>query len=315
MGWKDLLQENETTVVAPWLGGRVLRFGMRTWTIEGALPPEHGWFTFRIAGRKATAGAPAAITPSDILAATQVRGFLVGDRLVLDNAFVDPDPAKIIERSERVHLLDPGLERFARITAGRPSEDSPLVFIAMEYPLGPEPQVVAAYEDRKDSVTQIPGVTPALDAAFRMESYQRAEAERRRAEAERRRLELEARRAEDERRAELAKQLGTGEGRRAMAQVDFAGAARAALAVGGAEYLDHRAARGRNEMVVRFRLLGRRFECTCDARTLQIIDAGICLINHATEERGDTYFTLESLPAVIQEAERGHKLVVFRHVN
>jgi hypothetical protein len=68
-------------------------------------------------------------------------------------------------------------------------------------------------------------------------------------------------------------------------------------------------------MVVRFRLLGRRFECTCDERTLRILDAGICLVDHATGERGDTRFTLESLPAVILEADRDDKLVVFRHVD
>ena len=63
----------------------------------------------------------------------------------------------------------------------------------------------------------------------------------------------------------------------------------------------------------------RRFECTCDERTLQIIDAGICLTAHYDDPdfeegtRGDTFFTLESLPAVIRQAEREHRLVVLRH--
>jgi len=38
------------------------------------------------------------------------------------------------------------------------------------------------------------------------------------------------------------------------------------------------------------------------------------LTDHDTDERGDTYFTLESLPAVVREAEQRGKLVVFRHV-
>jgi hypothetical protein len=67
-------------------------------------------------------------------------------------------------------------------------------------------------------------------------------------------------------------------------------------------------------VVVRFRLDHRAFECTCEERTLRIIDAGICLVDHATNEKGDTYFTLESLPGVIGEANREGKLVVFRHV-
>ena len=59
---------------------------------------------------------------------------------------------------------------------------------------------------------------------------------------------------------------------------------------------------------------GRRFECTCDARTLRIVDAGICLVDHRSGQKGDQYFTLESLPGVIQQAEREGKLVVFRRV-
>jgi hypothetical protein len=46
---------------------------------------------------------------------------------------------------------------------------------------------------------------------------------------------------------------------------------------------------------------------------LRIVDSGICLIDHDTGERGDTLFTLESLPAVIKEAIDDGKLVIFRH--
>jgi hypothetical protein len=105
-----------------------------------------------------------------------------------------------------------------------------------------------------------------------------------------------------------------------LAKEDFEAAARAALAVGGAEYLDHRKAVQRNEMIVRFRFLRRRFECTCDHNTLQIIDSGICLTAHGDDEfadgiKGDSFFSLESLPSVIAEADREEKLVVYRHVD
>jgi NAD(P)H-dependent flavin oxidoreductase YrpB (nitropropane dioxygenase family) len=90
-------------------------------------------------------------------------------------------------------------------------------------------------------------------------------------------------------------------------------AARAALALAGAEYLDHRASTQAAEVVVRFRLAGRRFECVCERQTLRIIDAGVCLTDERTGEKGDSRFTLESLPGVIQEAERSGRLVVFRH--
>ncbi len=96
-----------------------------------------------------------------------------------------------------------------------------------------------------------------------------------------------------------------------MALENFAEGAKAALSVGGAEYLDHRS-RGNGEWVVKYRLEGQRFECICDT-SLRIVDAGICLTDHDTRERGDDYFTLESLPAVILEAIAEDKLVVLRH--
>jgi hypothetical protein len=313
MGWRDLLQKAGETLVSPWVGGRILRHGERTWTIDGELPEEHGWYTFEVTGRKATV-TDAAENPSGALGHC-VRGYLVGDRILGDEVRVDPDPAKIVGCSEPVHLLEPGLDRFARVAAGRMFEGGPLVYDGQEMPFGPEEAVLQAFLDGKESVDDVPAVPPALDAAFRMEAYRRRQARERREALERQRREEEERRAAEERRKALFEQLGDGHGRRTMAQVDFGEAARAALAVGGAVYLDHRKAHARGEMVVRFRLNGRRFECTCDARTLRIIDSGICLIDHGTGEKGDAYFTLESLPAVIEQAERERRLVVFRHAD
>jgi hypothetical protein len=251
----------------------------------------------------------------------EVRGYLVGDRLVADDARVDPDPSGIARESETVWLLEDGLDMFVRVEAGRPCEGGPLVFAGVEMPLGPESEVLRAYEDRLESVGAVKGVTPALEAAFRMECWRRSETERRRAEVEAARARQEARDREEQRLAELTGTLGTGKSRREMAALDFAAAATAALAVGGAEYLSHRPSSERNEMVVRFRLLGRRFECTCDPRTLQIVEAGICLTAHEDDPdfeggtKGDGLLTLESLPRVIAEAESLGVLVVFRHLN
>jgi hypothetical protein len=145
-----------------------------------------------------------------------------------------------------------------------------------------------------------------------MESWQRAEAARRRLELERLCREEEAKRQKEERRKELVRKLGDGEGRREMALLDFAAAARAALAVGGAIFLDAKKLR-HNEWAVRYRLDRQKLECVCDER-LRIIDAGVCLISHETGFKGDTLFTLESLPGVLIEATRTGKLVIFRHV-
>lgn len=310
MGWKDLLQTGDERVILSWLGGRTLYSVAQRWTIEGRLPREYGWYTFRIVNRRAHAEGPAEAQPD--LLQHPVRGYLVGDRLVADDIRVDPDPRHIIEFSEKVFLLDDGMDRFARVRAGRVNREGPLVYQGLEMPLGQEDQVLEAFLDQKTSLAHIKGVAPALEAAFRMESWQRAEAERRRIELERLRREEEEKRQREERRKELVKKLGDGEGRREMALHDFDAAARAALAVGGAVFLDAKRLRP-NEWAVRYRLDRQKLECVCNEH-LRIIDAGICLIDHDTNERGDTFFTLESLPAVVQQSQRERRLVIFRHV-
>jgi hypothetical protein len=208
--------------------------------------------------------------------------------------------------------VEPGLDRFARIEVGVTSPGGPLLFKGLAFPLGPEDDVLTAFLDKRNAIDDIKGVIPSLQAAFDLECYQRDKAEERRSELERLRREEEARAALDARRRQQAESLGTGAGRRAVAAVDFHSAAVAALAVGGATLLDARAGRG-GEKVVRYRLDGRRYECVCDGQ-MRIIDAGVCLTDEETGEKGDTFFTLESLPAVIRQADREGVLVVYRHV-
>lgn len=319
MSWRDLLQTEKETLTFPWVGGKTLQTNDgRSWFISGVYPRELGWHEFEVKGRKAHHLGSVSAEPDHL--GFMVQGYLVGDRIIPDGVRVDPDPKKIITFSERVFLIEDGLDRFVRVQAGRMHEGGPLIFRGLEMPLGPEEDVLGAFLDQKASVDAIAGVTPALDAAFRMESYQRAEAVRRRLEEERRRREEEERLAQEEKRRQLVERLGDGAGRRVMAAVDFDQAARAALAIGGAELLDVKRAPRRGEMVVTFRLNRRRFACTCDERTLRVIDAGICLTAHYDDTdfeagtRGDTWFTLESLPSVIREAEQTGRLVVFRHV-
>lgn len=310
MGWQDLLQTDDDKIALPWLGGRTLYAASRRWFIEGRLPKEYGWYSFRVTSRDAQVEGPTDAQPDLLM--HPVRGYLVGDRLVADDAHVDPDPKHIVKFSEKVFLLDERIDRFARVRAGRINKEGPLIYQGLEMPLGQEDQVLEAFLDQKPSVTAIKGVSPALDAAFRMESWQRTEAERRGVELERIHREEEEKRQKEERRRELVKKLGDGAGRREMALHDFDAAARAALAVGGAVFLDAKKLRN-NEWAVRYRLDQQKFECICDDR-LRLIDAGICLTDHDTHEKGDTRFTLESIPGVVQQAQREHRLVIFRHV-
>jgi hypothetical protein len=311
MGWKDLLQKPDEHTVSVWIGGRVLRSLYRTWTIEGSLPPEFGWHKFIVTGQKAhwlCAASPDLESFRDTCS-----GYLVGNRVILDGVTVDPEINRIVSQSEEVFFLPDGLDKFARVKVGCPFEGGPYVFINPAFPLGPEEEVLIAFLDKHDSVSNIKGVVPALDAAFRLETFRREETRRRREELERSRRIEEERVVIEERRKQLVEQLGSSVGRRAMAMADFDEAARAALTIGGASLLDTRRGIDRNEMIVRFRYADRRFECTCDKNTLRIIDSGICLVDDRTGEKGDTRFTLESLPSVIREAIDNEKLVIFRH--
>lgn len=314
MGWQDLLSpiEGETKTL-PWTGeAKVCSFD-RTWSISGRRPPEYGWYSFKVTNtRKASVGERLESAPELTENWKYVRGYLAGDRMIPDSARVDPNPDKLIEQTEFVYLVEPGLDRFTRATAVRWA-DGKLIYLRQEFPQGAEAEVQAAYQDRKDSVADIPNVTPALDLVFRWESYQRKQAEEYRRQLEIKRAEEEKLRQAEERRQEAMKNMGTALGRRVLAEHDFEAAARAALALSGAELLDARPSRNRGEMVVQYRFRHRRLECVVERATLRIVDAGVCLDDHRGT-KGDRFFTLESLPGVILEAINRHKLVVWRHV-
>ena len=312
--WQDLLQDKAEEKVLPWVGGRFVVDRDRRWQIRGRRPPEHGWHRFRVgSSRDATWVEATEPDPAFGQGRAQRVGVLVGNRLIPDGARVDPDPAKLVEQTLPVHLVERGLPRFSRARVAQDDAGNWL-YLQAEFPLGPEPDVHAAFVDGKADLTDIRDVTPALELAFRFSVWQREEVARRREEAARRRVEEAARRQREAHQARMARLVGTGEGRRELAALDFTEAARAALATAGAALLDVRDAVNEGEKVVQFRFGGGRFECVVDARSLRVIDAGICLIDHATGERGDTRFTLESLPGVIEQARREARLVRFRHV-
>jgi len=301
MGWRDVLSAEDETLVAPWTGGRTLHLIARSFRIRGALPDSAGWYCFEVEGRSVRFSGTAEPDPMQL--GFRIEGYLVADRLVPDDISVQVDMRRLAASTQQVLVVPSGLERFARVSAGRVCEGGALVFAEELFPLGPEPEVRDAFGRRAQSLGNVPGVVPALDAAFRFECFRRDAAQRRRVQAERAR----------QRRA-LVEELGSAKARRARAAYDFEGAARAALAVSGATYIDHRGSHEPHEVVVRFRIGSQAFECICHARTLRIIDAGVCLTDDDTGLRGDEFFTLESLPGVIQQAQREDALVVFRHV-
>lgn len=315
--WETLLRSSTDTLVLPWVGGPVVASYAARYSIKEK-PVEHGWYRWKHGtGRTLLLDGPAE-PDLEVLGKEQITGYLMGDFLVPDQVQAGPTLATLTKAGHRVHLIPEGLDRFSRIAAAPSWPSGPYVYLYQVFPLGPEPEVLDAYLDRKDA-KGIKGITPALYAAFQLEVQEREAVERRRAEIERQRRLEEERLAKEAARQELLEKAGSSAKRRELAAYDFEAAASAALEAGGATYLDSRKGHGR-EMIVRYRLRNRRFECVCDARTLRISDAGICLQSHGDDddfeagERGDTLLTLESLPSVVCEAIDRHLLVVFRHV-
>jgi len=315
MGWADLLAAPEHRTL-PWLGGRDVYGAGRRWTVAGKLPPEVGWHRFEMSGGKRTRWVEVDFQDPDFEQGREtVRGYLVGDRMIPDSAAVETDVHAVFAQTEQVFMVEPGLDRFSRALAAR-NGDGQLIFVRQEFPEGSELEVMEAWQDRKDSVDDIPGVTPALELAFlwltwqRMLTDERAEAAR--LEAERQAEEVARLQAREKLARDRRAAVRDGARRRELLERDFDAAARAALAVSGAELLDSRLDYNANR-IVKFRFNRRRFECVVHPKTLRIVEAGICLVDHRSGVRGDDRFTLESLPAVIAEAMRTGVLHIFRH--
>ena len=314
MSWRDLVTPSGgLEVAAPWTGRRQVVVGDRVLRIEGVLPDEVGWHRFLVPAGRTARWAGVADGPPDGLdrAHPGEIGYVVGERMIPDGVGLVLDPERLVDQTVPVSLVEAGLERIVRASVIVLATGE-MVWLRQEMPDGPETEVLAAYEDRTPNVDHIKGVTPALDLAFRFISHQRYLSEERAREREARRIADEKRRAEEERLATFRRSVGSGAGRRAVAATDFEGAARAALAVSGAVLLDVRPSTARGQMVVMYRWRHRRLGCVVDRETLGILDSGICLTDHYTGEKGDTRFTLESLPGVVEEAMRLGKLVVYR---
>lgn len=311
--WEGLLAPEGGTEkrTLPWIGGRMVIDNGRRWNIKGRVPVEHGWYEFDVTGRRDAKLAGRDRTEADPTydqGHKIYRGYLVGDRFIPDSW----SGSKTIDDTQVVYLVEPGLDRIVRCLVSDNGAGN-LIFVRQEFPEGTDQDAIEAYQDRKPDLGHLKGVTPALDLAFRFVSAVRAQEEKAQQEAEERRQAEERAAVEAARIEALMKDIGTGAGRRALAQRDFTTAARAALALSGAELLDAKPnGRRVGEMVVQYRFQERRLECVVDMN-LRVTDAGVCLTDHRTGVKGDTLFTLESLPTVIGEALRLGKLVVWRH--
>lgn len=303
MTWKSLIKEDERKIL-PWYGGSEVHDEERSWTIHGAPPPEHGWHMFNCRTSRYCCWVRQSTIPSEYLTKEVPWGYLVGGRFIAPDAKAEPNPNKLVEQTEVVHLSPDWLDWLSACRVMR-DRGGNLVYLRWEAMNIAAFDVIAAYISGV-GIERVRGVSPALELAFNWRAHQQKLQEERR---ERIRQERERKKKEEEFRTNWS----SAEERRHIATYDFNVAAAEALRVSGAQLLDARNSPNEGEKVVKYRIRDRNLECVVDQRTLQVIDAGVCLTDERTGEKGDSLLTLESLPGVVCEAIDAGVLVVWRH--
>jgi hypothetical protein len=306
-----------TEEVLPYFGGPFVETGRRRLRLEGSAEP--GYWRFSVAGRTARPLAPADAVDLGHLPA--VRGYALAGYLVASGG-----------RAERL-ALPPGDEPlpFTPMVARRwPTGE--LLFEAWDFESGVEDEVRGVFE-RRETLAAVRGAPAELRAAFGYAVLLRTAEE----------SGIRARPAEV--RAHLASLADEGEpaARRILGRLqversrrpgpagtrDAAGREADAAPIRGpgdapvggrvgarteeraAEALHAARAGLRNLrwladglLELRYDLDGERFVSIVETDTLRVVDAGICL------DGADRELTLESLPSVIREAMRTHRLVL-----
>ncbi|MCA8920209.1 MAG: hypothetical protein KDD82_00290 [Planctomycetes bacterium] len=302
MDYQRFLDKREEQVL-PYLGGAVVDAPGRALRVKAPVAP--GWWRFELRGRDATALAPA--EPSFDAALPRVRGHLLGPRLVGPDGLV----------AELSFLPEDEPPLFAPAAARR-WHSGDLLFEQLEFETEAEEAARRALEDGR-GLAGVKAVPASLRAAFAYALVERAGREHGVPASP-----LEVRQAV----GELAKggparavaELQRLQARRRTQRVLAAAAIEAgrltaeearvtaALAGTAARLLRLRRLAG-EQLEVTYSFLGTRFQSIVDARTLNVVDAGVCLSGE------DGALTLESLPGVIREAVDTEQLVITRAVS
>ncbi len=315
--YRKFLSKVETCVL-PYFGGTRVDTSSRRLRLPSALDAP-GWYTFEIKGREASPKGPA--DAPDLSDLPAKRGHVVGPWLVGDNA-----SAREMELfpEDEPPVLSPCR---ARVWHG-----GEWLFDTLDFEGEAEVHAREALEDGR-SLDAVKGVSAQLRAAFAYALLARASRELTIAFSPRevrkdvlpisqggpdaaarvlRRLEHERRmwRALHPEDAPPRGQAPPHRHRGPEPTLENAEErAESALEAAGARLLAVRRMGG-GQLEVGYRFMDERFVTVCDAITLQVHDAGVCLGHGA--ERGDRLLTLESLPAVIREAIDTEVLVITR---
>lgn len=319
--YRKFLGKKEYAVL-PWLGGprlfakeRALRLSER--------PATHGFWRFAIEGRNAKPVEPA---DPDFAGMSKLRGHLVGEWLFRVDG--SATALELMPREEQPPLSP----CVAWVTFGGDE-----IFGAVEFDQDAETNARAALEEDR-SIAQEEGIGASLRAAFafavasrvakkedvpitpeEIRAHAMAIAEHGRAavmpileEIERARNLGRVRVGPGRRVLDVGRAVARADRHRVVPTIHNAEErAESALEAAGARMSAFRYL-GDGEIEVKFRFADNRFICRAHAITLNVIDAGICLVSHEDGHRGDPELTLESLPSAIREAMQLGVLVITR---
>lgn len=306
----------------PYLGGA--RVFAKDRALRVADPrPEIGFFEFEIEGRNAKALERAEPEFQGMPKVTGhfSHGWLFGAKGAMESVLLLPE--------EEPSVLSP--------VVARREHGGLLVFEGVDFDGDAEVLARGAFEERR-SLSGVKGAAPSLRAAFgfaviarvaKREDVPVSPAEVRAAlgevaeggEAVAREVVLELERVRKLGRVRVGAERRVLDVRRVIGRADAARVeptlanaadrAEAALESAGATMLACRRL-GEGRIEVSFRYGHHAFVSVADALTLQVLDAGICLVDHEDGHRGDEELTLDSLPSAIREAIDLGALVITR---
>jgi hypothetical protein len=317
--WRKLIGKRES-VVMPYFGGSRVRSKDREVTVTER-PDEPGWYRFEIEGRKAKPMEPAEATLAGL---PKLRGLLAFESLFV--AGTPPEYVRLMPEDE------PPL--FGSCTCHR-WYSGELVFGEMDFEGEAEETARQAFAART-GLDDEKGVSATLRAAFAWATVRRASRERgipcrprevwahasEVASGGHAAAEALLDRFDELRRGKRIVVAGQAIHIREMvtratlpaATLDNAAErAETVLTAAGARLTQVRRIAHGAELEVHFEFGGERFVSLVRGLTLQVIDAGICLVDHFDGHRGDDELTLDSLPAAIREAMDLGVLVITRH--
>lgn len=316
--WRKLIGKRES-VVMPYFGGARVRSKDREVALAER-PDKPGWYRFEIEGRKAKPMEPAEPSLDGL---PKVRGCLAFESLFAASA--PPEYVMLMPEDE------PPL--FGSCTAHR-WYSGELVFGEMDFE-GEAGEIARSAFTARKGLDDEKGIPATLRAAFAWATVRRASQEKRipcsprevwahasevasgghiAAEALLDRLD-ELRRGKRIVVAGQAIHIREVVARATLPAATMGNAAEradAVLTAAGARLTAARRIAHGEQLEVHFEFGGERFVSLVRAVSLQVIDAGICLVDHHDGHRGDDELTLDSLPAAIREAMNLGVLVITR---